>query len=223
MENLFNDVMDILFPVIFPYLFMPKYKLVMVNNPNEIVYKDFSKYDLPFYFSIPVESEDLCNQFPYQKNIHNVSIDGGGRFGCKMKFIYFRKNMEINNFLSSFMAINKNLARVVNKIQLLNPPFLKKMKIKDNLKYKLLIQKIYQKYPHFYDKYFECDYHIPKDHYYYRNKKCDCYHAYKCDLCLLGTWRKINDHRYGEMIMCYNCLLEMKERRREYYEHKRYS
>ena len=41
--------------------------------------------------------------------------------------------------------------------------------------------------------------------------------AFECDLCLLGNWRKINDHRYGEMILCYNCLLEMKERRREYF------
>lgn len=217
MNELFNDVIDIFLPEIIEYIYEPtKYKLFMINNPNEITSRWYSNYDLKKHLSIPVEKLEDKKKYPYKQHINRISIDGSGKIGCKLKFIYIRKTIKLNNYLKKLSNINKIFLKTVKKI--LYYPTIYTIRLKENLNYKIFIKNLYDKYPNFYNEYFFCNYNVPNT-YQHRNSKCLCYNTAKCDLCLLKG-HLVEDYWWGNMYMCYNCEKDMDDGRAERYEDK---
>ena len=216
-SNLFNNVIDIFLHEIVEYIYEPtKYKIFMINNPNKITYREFSIYNLEKYLSIPIEGIKDKNKYPYKQYINRISINGSGRIGCKLKFIYIKKTITLDNFIKQFTIINKHFLKTVKKI--LQYPSIVTIKLKDNLNYKLFIKNLYDKYPNFYQKYFYCNYNVP-NRYDCRHRKCLCYDEFTCDLCLLKG-QFFSDRWYGDIYMCYNCKKELDDRRHERWEDK---
>jgi hypothetical protein len=218
-NNVFDDIIRLFLPEISKYLYEPiKFKIFMINNPNKITYRDFSKYELTKYLNYPIESVEDKKILPYKENIYHISLYGSGRLGCKLKFIYIRRTPNFREYMDKFKFINKNFMNSLNNLLNLNPPFLKNIKISDNLNYKIAIKNLYDKHPNFYQKYFQCNTNLP-DTFINRNRSCGCYDCFTCDLCILiGKLR--NDRWYGDIYMCYNCEKELLERRHERWEDK---
>jgi len=205
----FIDIIQKFFHIIVEYLYDPNYTVFMVNNPNKFAYKEFSKYQLSEYLEYPVETDEIDKSYPHKMNIHHISICGSGRIGCKLKFLHIRKKMDFVDIINKFICINK----------IFELP-MKKLRLEDNLKFKLEVKKFYDKHSNFYEKYFNCEFDLP-DTYFYRNRTCKCYNLLKCDLCLLAG-KLVNDYvRRGNDYMCDNCKKEYVERRREKLEYKK--
>lgn len=213
----FNNIIHIFLHKIIEYIYEPsKYKLFMINNPNKITSRWYSNYNLKEHLSIPIETLEDKKNYPYKQHINRISINGSGRIGCQLKFIYIRKTITLNIYIKKLSIINKNFLKTVKKI--LYHPTICIIRLKDNINYKIFIKNLYNKYPNFYNKYFFCNYNIPNT-YNYRNCKCLCYNTAKCDLCLLKG-SLVRDSWWGDMYMCYNCKKDMVDGRAERHEDK---
>lgn len=213
----FIDIIQKFFHIIVEYLYDPNYTVFMVNNPNKFAYKEFSKYELSKYLEYPVETDEIDKSYPHKMNIHHISICGSGRIGCKLKFLHIRKKMDFVDIINKFIFINKTWIRSnIEEFKL----SIKKLRLEDNLKFKLEVKKVYDRHPNFYENYFNCEFNLP-DTYFYRNKTCKCYDLLQCDLCLLAGKLISNRARHGNDYMCDNCKKEYWERRREKLEHKK--
>ena len=192
----------------------------MVKNPNDFTNRYWSTYELENFLNLKIENNTDKKKYPFKEHVYRISINGSGRIGCKLKFIYIRHTDKINNKLLKYSLVSKNFLIAVKKLS--KNKTIKNIKINENIKFKLFMKEIYDTFPNFYKEYCKCNYNIPKNCYQFHKRKCLCYDKYTCDLCTLNG-KLESDFYYGDMYMCYYCSKELKEDRIEKIEDKQFS